>query len=214
MNFVDKQNYFTVFRYEIYRVFQPLLKIAAIFRACKQSRQIKRKHRLSLQQRRDVSVYYRFGKSVHNRRLANARLPNQHRIVFGAAGQNLNYPFYFLLPADDRVKFVFPRFFCYVRAELGKLAQIAIFFLLGLFLLGRFETCSVRNKLHEIGVLRGFYQQLFHVYAKVLQNTYRIVIGQKNSKQYMLCTDIIAVRLPSKSFRLVEHQDCRRRKIE
>jgi hypothetical protein len=30
----------------------------------------------------------------------------------------------------------------------------------------------------------------------------------------MLCTDIIAVRLPSKSFRLVEHQDCRRRKIE
>ena len=44
------------------------------------------------------------GEPFGNGGLANARLPNEDRVVLGATRKDLNDPLYLLLPPDDRVK--------------------------------------------------------------------------------------------------------------
>jgi len=52
-----------------------------------------------------------------DRRFADPGLPDQNRVVFGPAAENLNNPFDFLFAADHRVQFAVLRHFRQVAAE-------------------------------------------------------------------------------------------------
>ena len=52
-----------------------------------------------------VPLNHPLGKALDDRGLADPRLANQHRVVFGTATENLNGPLDLLLAADHRVKF-------------------------------------------------------------------------------------------------------------
>ena len=80
----------------------------------------------------------RWAKPFDDGRLADARLAEQHRVVLGAAAENLDRPFDFLLAADDRVELPLPGQLGEIAAEavergrlaLGALAALAALFAL------------------------------------------------------------------------------------
>ena len=69
-----------------------------------------------------------------NGRLAHAGLAQKHRIVLGAAAQDLDHPLDFVLAADDRVHLAFAGDFRQIAAEGLQRGRLDFAFLLG----GRF----------------------------------------------------------------------------
>ncbi len=80
---------------------------------------------------RDVTVDDPQRKTLNDRRLADARLADQHRIVLGPARQHLNGSADFLIAPDDRIEL----------AVAGGLSQIARIFLQRI--VGVFRRCGV-----------------------------------------------------------------------
>jgi hypothetical protein len=70
----------------------------------------------TLEHLRHVAVHYALGETLGYRRLAHARLADQHGVVFLAAGQNLGYAFYLPVAADDGVELL-------AACELGQVAS-------------------------------------------------------------------------------------------
>jgi hypothetical protein len=63
---------------------------------------------------RDVAVDDALSESLDDRRLANARLADQHRIVLGATGQHLHHAANLLVPTNDRIEFSLAGLVCEV----------------------------------------------------------------------------------------------------
>ncbi len=101
---------------------EAVLEFAAIFRPGDQRAHVQRDDALVLQHGRHVAVEHADGQALDDGRLADARLADQHGIVFGAAGQDLHGAADFLVAADDRVDLSLP----------GHLDQIAAVALQGL----------------------------------------------------------------------------------
>ena len=83
---------------------QPLLELAAIFRAGDQRAHVERHQLLVLQQFRHVAIDDAQRQAFGDRRLADAGLADQHRVVLGAARQNLDGAADFVVAADDRIE--------------------------------------------------------------------------------------------------------------
>jgi|GEM_PF-5686136 len=83
---------------------QPLLEFAAIFGAGDQRAEIERHQLLALQAFGHVAIDDAERETLGNRRLADAGLADQHRIVLGAARQHLDGAPDFLVAADHRVE--------------------------------------------------------------------------------------------------------------
>ena len=81
---------------------QPLLELAAIFRARDQRAEIERQQLLVLQAFRHVAIDDAQRQALDDRGLADAGLADQHGIVLGAAGQHLDGAADFLVAADHR----------------------------------------------------------------------------------------------------------------
>ena len=94
---------------------QPLFKLAAILGAGHDQRKIERQNALVGQERRHVAVGDALGQAFHDGGLADARLADQHRIVLGAAAQDLHHALQLIIAADQRIE----------RAVHGGLRQIA-----------------------------------------------------------------------------------------
>ena len=88
---------------------QPLLELAAIFRAGDQRAHVERQQLLVLQAFRHVAVDDAERQALDDRRLADARLADQHRVVLGAAGEHLDGAADFLVAADDRIELALAR---------------------------------------------------------------------------------------------------------
>ena len=84
--------------------FQPLLELAAIFGAGDQRAEIEREHLLVLEALRHVALDDAVRQPLDDRRLADARLADQHRIVLGAARQHLDGAADLLVAADHRIE--------------------------------------------------------------------------------------------------------------
>ena len=82
---------------------QPLLELAAIFRAGNQRAHVEREQLLVLQAFRHVAVDDALGEAFDDRGLADAGLADQHRIVLGPARQHLDGAADFLVAADHRI---------------------------------------------------------------------------------------------------------------
>ena len=86
---------------------QPLLEFAAIFRAGNERAHVERQQRLVLEAFGHVAIDDADGQALGDGGLADAGLADQHRIVLGAAGQDLDGAADFLVAADDRVELAF-----------------------------------------------------------------------------------------------------------
>ena len=98
---------------------QPLLELAAIFRAGNERAHVERHQLLVLETFRNVAIDDAQRQPLGDRRLADAGLADQHRIVLGAPGKHLDRAADFVVAADDRVELA--------RARIGR--QVARIFL-------------------------------------------------------------------------------------
>ena len=82
---------------------EPLLELAAVLGAGDHRAQVERHQPLALEALGDVAGDDALGEPLDDRRLADAGLADQHRVVLGAAGQHLDDAADLGVPADDRV---------------------------------------------------------------------------------------------------------------
>ena len=94
---------------------QPLLELAAVLRAGEQRADVERPDPLALQPLRDVAGDDPLGEALGDRRLADAGVADQHRVVLRPAREDLDHAADLLVAADDRVEL----------ALLGELGQVA-----------------------------------------------------------------------------------------
>ena len=83
---------------------EPFLELAAILGAGEQRGHVERQHALALERLRHLAVDDALREPFDDRRLADARLADQHRIVLRAALENLDRAADFVVAADHRVE--------------------------------------------------------------------------------------------------------------
>ena len=86
---------------------EPLLELAAVLRAREQRCHVERQHALVLERLGHRAVDDALRESLDDRGLADAGLADQHRIVLGAALQDLDRPADLVVAADHRVELAF-----------------------------------------------------------------------------------------------------------
>ena len=94
---------------------QPLLELAAVLRAGEERADVERPDPLALESLRDVAGDDALREALGDRRLADAGVADQHRVVLRAAREDLDDAADLLVAADDRVEL----------ALLGELGQVA-----------------------------------------------------------------------------------------
>ena len=99
---------------------QPLLELAAVLRAGQQRADVERDHAAVAQGLRDVVVDDALGEALDDRRLADAGLADQHRVVLRAAGEDLDDAADLVVAADHRVELAVARGLGEVAAELAR----------------------------------------------------------------------------------------------
>ena len=151
MQLVDEQNDLALRVFDLFQNrLEPIFKFAAKLRARQHRAQIERNHALVLQRLGHVAGNDALRQAFDDRGLADAGLADQHRIVFGAAGEHLHHAANFFVAADDRIEFSAPRLF-------GQVASIALQRLVLGFgiLVGDFLRAAHRGQSLENGVVGG-----------------------------------------------------------
>ena len=95
----------------------PLFELAAVLGAGDHHREIQDDDPAVAQQLGHVAVDDHLGQALDDRRLADARFAEEHRVVLGAARQHLDHALDFILAADDRIKLALPRQIGQVASE-------------------------------------------------------------------------------------------------
>ncbi len=93
---------------------QPFLELAAVFGAGDHRAEIERQQALVLQALRHVAIDDAQRQPLDDRGLADAGLPDQHRIVLGAPRQHLDRAADLFVAADHRIELALARRFCQV----------------------------------------------------------------------------------------------------
>src|SRR5690606_16330819 len=83
---------------------EPLLEVAAVLRARDHGRHVKREDPMVPQTLRDLALRDQLRQPLHDRRLPDARLPDQDRVVLLATAQDLHHALDLLLAPDGRVQ--------------------------------------------------------------------------------------------------------------
>ena len=86
---------------------QALLELATVLRTGHHGAQVKGDELLALQGGRNVARHDTLGQAFHDGGLADAGLADQHRVVLGTTGEDLNHAADFLVTSDDRVQLAF-----------------------------------------------------------------------------------------------------------
>jgi len=106
VQFVDEQDDASfVLRHFLEDRLQAFLELAAILGAGQQAGHVEDQHLLALQGFRHFFIDDTLGQPLDDGRLANTRLADQHRVVLGAALQDLDGAADFIVATDDRVEF-------------------------------------------------------------------------------------------------------------
>ena len=105
MQLVNKQDDFTLALFDfLQNAFQTFLKLAAVFCTCHQSAHIQAEHLAVFQVFRHVTAHNTLCQTFGNGCFTNARLTNQHRVVFCFSGQNANHISDFGIAPDHGVQ--------------------------------------------------------------------------------------------------------------
>ena len=97
---------------------EALLELAAELGAGDDRPEVERDHALVLERLGHVAADDPLGEALRDRRLADARLADQHRVVLGPPAEHLDDPPDLLVPPDDRVELAGPRLAGQVAAVL------------------------------------------------------------------------------------------------
>ncbi len=119
----------------LHHLLQSLLELAAVLGARDEGGQIERVDLLVLEQLRHVGVGDPLCESLDDGGLADAGLADEHRIVLGAAAEDLHDPLDLRLAAHDRVELA-------LGCELGEVAPELVEQLRGLLRLARGAGCT------------------------------------------------------------------------
>ena len=99
---------------------EALFELTAVLRAGDNQRDVERENPLVREEMRHVAVDDLLRQPFDDRRLADARLADQHGVVLGAAAEHLLHPLDLVLAADQRIELVLHRRLGQVAAELGQ----------------------------------------------------------------------------------------------
>ncbi len=192
MHFVDEQDDAAFGRgHFLQHRLQPLLELAAVFRARDQRAEVERQQFLVLEAFRHVAIEDPQRQALDDRGLADAGLADQHRIVLGAAGKHLNGAADFLVAPDHRIELAVAR----------RLGQVA-----GIFLqrvIGVFSRRTVRGAALAQGFDRGV--EVLRRDAALAQDAAGVaVLLQRQSQQQPLDRDKTVAGLLGGLFRGVE----------
>ena len=128
---------------------QPLLELAAIFRAGDQRAHVEREQLLVLQAFRHVAVDDALGEAFDDGGLADAGLADQHRVVLGPARQHLNRSADFLVAADHRIDLA-------VTRRLRQVARILLQRVVGVLGRGAVGGAALAQRIDgRVEILRG-----------------------------------------------------------
>ena len=125
--------------------FQALLEFAAKFRAGDQGAHVEGKYVLVFQSFRHLAVDDALGKAFDDRRLADARLTDQYRIVLGAALQYLDGAANLAVPSDDGIEFPHSR----ALGEVDAIAAQRLAAFLGFRIGHRFAAAQIGDCVFE-----------------------------------------------------------------
>ena len=112
---VDEDDGVLVLHQLLHDGLEPLFELAAVLGAGHDQRKVERQDALVGQERRHVALGDALRQAFHDGGLADARLADQHRVVLGAAAEDLHHPLQFVIAADQRVE----------RVVHGGLGQVA-----------------------------------------------------------------------------------------
>src|SRR5271169_107890 len=116
--------------------FQPLFELSAIFRSSNNQGEIERKNSLVCEERWNLAVGDALRQAFNDSRLAHAGLTNQHRIVLGAAAQNLDHTLELPVAADQRIQLAVHRGLREVARKFAQQRGLALPLRLRFFLAG------------------------------------------------------------------------------
>ncbi len=169
---------------------QPLLELAAILRAGHQRAHIQRDNLLIPQPFRHVAVDNALRQPFDDGRLANARLADEHRVVLGAAADDLDNAPDFVVAPDHRVELARPRQRCQIAPVLFERLERALRVLAG-------DALATANRLQRL-------QNRRVRDAVPLQHAFdrRFI---RECQQQMLGAHVIVPHPVGFFFRLVEH---------
>ena len=117
---VDEDDGVLVLHQLLHDGLEALFELAAVLGAGHDQRKIERQDALVGQERRHVALGDALRQAFHDGGLADARLADQHRIVLGAAAEDLHHALQFVIAADQRIERVVHGGLGEVAAELGQ----------------------------------------------------------------------------------------------
>src|SRR6476620_9368813 len=118
MQLVDEQDDVAALGDLLHHLLEPLLELAAVLGTGHQRGQVERVDLLALQQLGNLVPGDALGQALHDGGLADAGLADQHRVVLGAARQDLHDPLDLVLATDHRVELALGGQLGQVAAEL------------------------------------------------------------------------------------------------
>mmetsp|Transcript_6278 Transcript_6278/g.15188 ORF Transcript_6278/g.15188 Transcript_6278/m.15188 type:complete len:423 (+) Transcript_6278:934-2202(+) len=93
----------------LHHLLEPLLELATVLGVRHQQPELEREHALPLELLRHRLLHDRLRQPLGNRRLAHARVADEHRVVLAAADEDLHAAAHLGRPADHRVELPVPR---------------------------------------------------------------------------------------------------------
>ena len=115
MKFINEDDHILVLLQLGHHGFEALLKLSTILGSGDNACHIEGHHSLIFEQLGDFLLNNLLGQTLNDRSLTNARLANQHRIIFFATAKNLDQALNFRITPNDGVQLSFT----------GKLSEIA-----------------------------------------------------------------------------------------
>src|SRR5690606_37135057 len=104
MDLVDEDDDVLVVLEFLENSFETLLELAAVLGASHEERKVERQHPLGGEEDRHPALDDALRQPLDDRRLADARLAEQDRIVLGPPRQDLDYPFDLALATHQRIE--------------------------------------------------------------------------------------------------------------
>ena len=160
VHFVDEQDDLASGGLDLFQDgFDSLFKLATIFRASDQRAHVQSHQLFVLKAFGHVAIDDPQGQALGNRRLADARLADQDRIVLGATRENLHGAADFLVAADDRVNLA-------LLGGLGEIARVFLQRVIALFGARRIGGAALANIVDRgIERLRGHIPRLERLFG-------------------------------------------------
>ena len=159
---------------------EPLFKLAAVLGAGHDEREIEAKHALVGEEAGHFAVGDALGETFDDGRLAHAGLADQHRVVLGAAAENLHDALEFAIAADERIELPVHRRLRQVAAELGQQARLALALLRRSLLL------------RDAGQLVANLRQLQAAFLQNLRG--KALLFAQQAQEQMFGADVLVVR--------------------